>query len=269
MTCRYALALACCCVTMGSAFADPPKVVRTIAKEPAYKTSPKYALLAFGPDGKDRVWLVLDGDRLFVDRNGNGDLTEPGECVERDKTTNAMPTSFSFSVGKLAVGGRTHHRLRLHFRPLRQYDWITETQQAMKAILDKNPDALVAFVWIEVEVPGMKGGGEDGRLMCVAGPFDAKGPLVFAERREDAPVIRLGAGLEIGVRQPSLSFARGRLSEISATVGTAGIGNGTFASLDYTNTIPEAAQVVAELFVADDKAGAKAPVQRFELKERC
>jgi hypothetical protein len=36
-------------------------------------------LLVFGTDARDRVWLVHDGDTLFVDRNGNGDLTDDGE----------------------------------------------------------------------------------------------------------------------------------------------------------------------------------------------
>lgn len=65
-----------------SAFAgDLSKIDRTIAKEPVYESNPKYCLLVFGPEAKTFVWLVLDGDLLYVDRNGNGDLTEPGERV--------------------------------------------------------------------------------------------------------------------------------------------------------------------------------------------
>jgi hypothetical protein len=59
--------------------ADLAKIDRTLAKEPAYKGKPAYCLLAFGPDAKARVWLVKDGDALYLDRNGNGDLTEAGE----------------------------------------------------------------------------------------------------------------------------------------------------------------------------------------------
>src|SRR5262245_19523703 len=61
--------------------ADLAKIDRTIAKEPAYKGKPKYCLLVFGPEAKMRAWLVLDGDLVYIDRNGNGDLTEPGEQV--------------------------------------------------------------------------------------------------------------------------------------------------------------------------------------------
>ena len=60
--------------------ADLTKIDRTIAKEPTYQSkTPKYGLLVFGPEAKSRVWVVLDGDFLYVDRNCNGDLTEKGE----------------------------------------------------------------------------------------------------------------------------------------------------------------------------------------------
>src|SRR5262249_35395301 len=62
--------------------ADLAMVDRSIRKEPAYQTkAPKYCLLVFGPEAKTRVWLVLDGNTLYVDKNGNGDLTEAGEAL--------------------------------------------------------------------------------------------------------------------------------------------------------------------------------------------
>src|SRR5437867_2705101 len=55
---------------------------RSLRKEPTYKSKqPQYCLLVFGPEAKTRVWLVLDGDALYLDRNGNGDLTDPGERI--------------------------------------------------------------------------------------------------------------------------------------------------------------------------------------------
>jgi hypothetical protein len=91
-----------------AAAADLTKIDRTIAKEPAYLTkSPKYCLLTFGPEAKARFWLVLDGDRLYVDRNGNGDLTEKGKCV--------TSASAWFQAGDLlGPDSKTKHtRLRL------------------------------------------------------------------------------------------------------------------------------------------------------------
>jgi hypothetical protein len=49
---------------------DYDKVERRLTKEPAYQTKiPKYALLLFGPKARLRVWVVLDGETLYVDRN--------------------------------------------------------------------------------------------------------------------------------------------------------------------------------------------------------
>ena len=61
---------------------DLRTIERTLRKEPAYQSkNPLYCLLVFGPAAKTRVWVVLDGDVLYVDRNGNGDLTDPGERI--------------------------------------------------------------------------------------------------------------------------------------------------------------------------------------------
>ena len=57
--------------------ADLAKIDRTIKAEPKYSGQPRYCLLVIGSDAKHRVWIVQDGDTLYVDRNGNGDLTEP------------------------------------------------------------------------------------------------------------------------------------------------------------------------------------------------
>jgi hypothetical protein len=54
---------------------DYAKVARAIGKEPAYRESPKYALLLFGKEATLRIWMVLDGRTLYLDRNGAGDLT--------------------------------------------------------------------------------------------------------------------------------------------------------------------------------------------------
>jgi hypothetical protein len=80
------LAAICLIVAAGPAGAvDLATVERAIAKEPAYSAPAQYCLLVFGPDAKERVWLALAGDVLYVDRNGNGDLTEAGESVKAKK----------------------------------------------------------------------------------------------------------------------------------------------------------------------------------------
>src|SRR4051812_13656342 len=61
---------------------DLAKIDRSLRKEPTYQSKrPQYCLLVFGPEAKTRVWVVLDGDVLYLDRNGNSDLTDPGERI--------------------------------------------------------------------------------------------------------------------------------------------------------------------------------------------
>jgi hypothetical protein len=66
-------------LTPAAQAADLAKIDRTIRKEPAYHGKPQYFLLVFGPEAKKRVWVVLDGGDFYVDRNGDGDLTDAGE----------------------------------------------------------------------------------------------------------------------------------------------------------------------------------------------
>jgi hypothetical protein len=87
--------------------ADLTKIDRRIAKEPRYPTGkPQYCLLVFGPEAKSRVWLVLAGNTLYVDRNGNGDLTEKGKQVTLGKAT-------PFGDLSLADGKTKYSRFRL------------------------------------------------------------------------------------------------------------------------------------------------------------
>src|SRR6187401_2509659 len=86
--------------------ADLAKLPRTIAREPAYQTkTPRYCLLVFGLDAKSRVWLVQDGDTLYADRDGNGDLTGEGNRVKVKQQSDSYR---SFEVGDLTIDGLTH-----------------------------------------------------------------------------------------------------------------------------------------------------------------
>ena len=77
---RRCVLTACALLVVGATAtaADLSKIDRSLVKEPNYKGKPGYCLLVFGADAKVRVWLVKDGDTLYLDRNGNGDLTEDG-----------------------------------------------------------------------------------------------------------------------------------------------------------------------------------------------
>src|SRR5262249_40448562 len=87
--------LAICISSTAFAWAgDEVKIERSIRMEPVDQArEPRYCLLMLGREAKTRIWLVFDSvpdplrpgndkNYLYVDRNGNGDLTEPGKQVE-------------------------------------------------------------------------------------------------------------------------------------------------------------------------------------------
>ena len=275
---RFTLALAVVwlltAMPTAAAAGDPPKPDRTLGKQPDYQTkAPRYGLLVFGPEGKDRVWLVQDGDALYVDRNGNGDLTDPGEKVAADKPKPGQTREegeFSFEVGDLTVGGRTHKVFSVSVARLSRYESPSIANRPdVKAALAKNPKATVFLVRADVEVPGMKGGGLGGRLSFTAGCFDLNGVLQFADKPADAPVVHLGGPLEITFYGELPSLRVGRSSEFVLVAGTPGHGPGTFAMLAYMDTIPEDAKPVAEVTYPPVKPGDPPLKEKFEIKERC
>jgi hypothetical protein len=76
----------------------------TLAHEPNYKSTPRYALLAFGAKGESKLWLVEDGESLYLDRNQNGDLTDDGPPVIGKVQGTAV--SYDLDVIALADGSR-------------------------------------------------------------------------------------------------------------------------------------------------------------------
>src|SRR5262249_23533833 len=167
--------------------ADLTKIDRTIAKEPAYQSKPKYCLLVFGPEAKTRVWLVLEGDTLYVDRNGNGDLTEKGERFvlaldEYDRKRGKRV----WNVGDIeAAGGK------VRYTELQ----VSEISEAAHAVT-----GLGAGYGVSVKVP-IAG----HRVLQGVGGFVYPHHgfrLQFAARAQDAPIIHFGGPLRMILLQP-------------------------------------------------------------------
>ena len=264
--------LAVLLVASAAVAADPPKFDRAVGKEPKYAGQPVYALLTFGPDAAHRVWLVRDGDTLYVDKNGNGDLTDPGEAVAKTKPRKGREDDEgkTFEIGDITLGGKTHKGLTVYATPLADYaNGEAGKLPPVKAALEKDKKAFTALIRCEVDAPGVKGGGTAGRLDMSAGWLDLNGPLQFAEKPADAPVIHFGGPLEVSFYGEVPKMRVGRGAEFVLVVGTPGVGPGTFAMLGYEDCIPKDAYPKAEIAFAPKKPG-DAPVKElFEIKERC
>jgi hypothetical protein len=255
------------------AYAQTPDGERRIAKEPAYESkAPQYGLLRFGLGGKNSVWLVRDGANLYVDRNGNGDLTEPGEKVAAKVGAGADPEAegYAFEVGDVSVGGRTHKALALYFTPLRLYATSAIGKRAdAKAALAKNPKAWIVSLRVDIDHPELKGEGLGGRAVYMVGPVDLNGLLQFADSPSSAPVVDFSSLLEITFYAELPTLRAGRSSQMELVVGSPGIGPGTFAMLEYEKTIPRTVYPVVELTLPAKKPGESPVKEKFELKGRC
>jgi hypothetical protein len=176
---------------------DPPptvdlgKIDRRLAREPVYQSNaPKYCLLVFGPEARTRVWLVLDGNTLYADRNGNGDLTEKNK---------ALPIQGGWvNIGEIAEPDRKVRHTNLRLR--RYGEFYRLTVQA-----------------------------EGTRRMFVG--YDEEDPLRFADRAADAPVVHIDGPLTMRLYGEPPVFVAGQRNQIDISVGTPGLGKGSFASL--------------------------------------
>lgn len=251
---RLGFSLAAAFLATSTAFtADLAKIDRAIRREPVYKSSPKYCLLVFGLKGNSRVWLVQDGDLLYVDRNGNGDLTEPGKKVPGRLDTVGFRV---FNAGDLTDGALTHKDLTIY------------QMTALPAAGGKSA-AAGASTW-SVSVTAERATDDHRvlpRWLTYNAGRDQNGSLLFAGRPQDAPVVHFNGDLTLALRSDATRFIVGRGSNFPIGVGTAGIGPGTWAFVSYANTIPSDSHPVAE--ITFPMVGQKPSQERFELKGRC
>jgi RNA polymerase sigma factor (sigma-70 family) len=177
------------------------RIDRTITREPAYQSKPAYCLLVFGPQARTRVWLVRDGDRLYVDRNGNGDLTDQGERHIGVKNQEGI----KWQIGDIVeADGRTRH---------------TDLRVLMKS----GPTSY----WKGAFTLALRTA--NGIHQEVGNEF---GPLRFADRAEDAPIVHLAGPLTFLLAKSTerpFHLIPGQELHFIALVGTEGQGDGTTA----------------------------------------
>jgi hypothetical protein len=261
--------LVCAGVAPAAELAVPVPAPR---KEPAYHTkAPLYALLVLGPETKDRVWLVHDGDTLYVDRNGDGDLREAGKRVTARVEKDGSPEGrgYHFDAGEIGLGGRVHRGLTIQASPIRIYSEGIKDQSNARAALKADPGAMVYRVSLDVDQPGFHGMGLGGRVIERAGLIDGNGALLFSRKPADAPVIHFAGPLEVTFYGEKPVLYLGRDNDLVLVVGTPGRGPGSFAMLEYERTIPRLVTPTAEIAFSAARPGAPPVRKRFKLTARC
>jgi hypothetical protein len=186
-------------------------------------------MLTFGRDGKARVWVVIDGNAIFVDRNADGDLTGP---TKRKK-----------AVAWLAGGEPI-----FEFGNLRR---VEGKKAQLTVVPRKDGDSVKLTV-----------GGTHYRLV-MPGP---KG-LRFAARPQDAPVIPVEGPLRMILAAPSTMVADGREHTLTAHIGTSLPGGGYVAVC--SDWPPEDVHPIAKLTFVGKKRGGPPLEVTVRLEHRC
>ncbi len=217
------------------------KIERTIKKEPKYTGDPRYLLLTFGPEAKFRTWVVLDGTTLYIDRNGNGDLTEDGEKFDNPNTVQKGldgKVSVTLTGIDLTEPDGTSHSIKV-ITTLKITD--TSTYVRLGAQARGGPDQLAGLT-----------------------------NLRLAETAKEAQVLHFG-GNEVIVR-PSLSMPSplsvDKAVEFRVQFGTPGIGSGSFASF-VGEKLAEGLGPIAEFEFTPLKASDKPVKATVNLVDRC
>ena len=208
------------------------KATYPLKKEPVYRAPPQYCLLLVGGQDPAWLWMVSDGVTLYVDRNGNGDLTEPGEAIP------FRAAGFAAYFADPFPGGGAQHR-HLHIA-VRQRDWKTNTGGYWSARIEvKGRYAMYAFAH------------------------------KFAKKPEYAPVIHLGGPLRMGLEEVAGGrLLRGRKIELAAHVISQYPGTEK-AFVDVDQHCPKDVHPIAEIVLPPRTPGGKFTTLNVPLTRRC
>ncbi len=215
---------------------DLSKIDRSIGKEPKYESQPRYCLLVFGEKASTRVWLVEDGETIYVDRNANGDLTEKDEAIHPTKKRDlGNYRDAKFEIGDIVpTQGSPKH---------------TDFELSKYQTKD-NPTKYV----VKVKV--------NGKLQQFAGWRP-----IFSESRQKANVIHFGGKfIPRPLREKELSLTKND-QEVHLCLVTPGLGNGMNAKLGY-EAIPSDVTPIAEIEWPSTESG-KTIQTEVTLVHRC
>jgi hypothetical protein len=210
---------------------DLDKVDRSLAREPSYNGKPGYCLLVFGAEAKTRVWLVKDGGTLYLDRNGNGDLTEAGERLAGEG--GRAPGAISAAADKKYVVRQCN--LERLGGPKDQKDYCHIAIDVDGALRQYS---FAAFAETPKDAPVVH--------------FD--GPLTIEVADKDVTLVRGEKPTDFGVYM----VTRGRGPRLGSTV-----------LVDYSLGIPEDVQPVVDIEYQNKEPNGKPVMVRYTLKQRC
>ena len=205
--------------SVSSAAVDLRTIDRSILKEPAYRTGqPKYCLAVFGPKAETRVWMVLDGDTFFIDRNGNLDLSEAGEDVKGEPSP------------------KGHGEVQFNAGTITAKDGVLPNTRLEVLVVPE-----LTFVYCRVE-----------KQPWQRAVVDNEGYLAFANKPQSAPVLHFQGPLTIGLRFDHKFKRHSGPEDLDIMVGTPGLGIGSFVRFGHETVAKDIRPVLEIDFPGND-----------------
>jgi hypothetical protein len=239
-----------------AAAVDLTKIDRSIRKEPVYQSqNPQYCLLVFGPEAKTRVWLAVDGNVLYIDRNGNGDLTEPGERIAATREFPDLPDRSGVEL----------------LREFCLHCGVKDNRPTGEPVLSCVPDSVGVIV--EQYVPAEREKAVPASFyrkypfrVCVGTMlYSEDSTLAFASRPSEAPILHFDGPRRLALHHYTQPLRRGETSWLEVQLVTPGLDAST-----RTNSAEGMGSIhpVAEIECPPRRAGAEPIRFRLELPGR-
>lgn len=240
-------------------------VIQPPVKEPTYQHTPLYALVVFGVNKEHAMWMVLDGRTMYIDRNGNGDLTDP-----EDKLVMLPPDNETHKVGN--PGYHTHFDvcrssllLKGHEKEtIELFQWMRDEKYVPKSDAER-----------QQKVEQQKHGHERFMFYRKKNGISAPFSLTMVRDKLDVHVLHLDGPLTFELKmggQTLLQRGPGGC-DLAFHIGTPGRplsrwNRGTFCQL-ILEEVPAPVHLLVEIEFPGKTAMAEPIVKQFALKERC
>jgi hypothetical protein len=259
-------AMPCLLLALGTpahAAADLTTIDRAIRKEPAYRSKqPLYCLLVFGPEAKTRAWLVLDDEAVYLDRNGNGDLTEEGERLgefrthPRPEPRNPVAEYREFVQEIRGKDGVLHPPL-LRSTAARHWGLIVSRSVPKEGYVAETPEEQEAVSrvrrgFVRVSLGSIR---EDRRIV-------QSGKAVFSHSPQDAPILWFDGPQTLELAEDALR------RDMVVRVVSPGLGEGSITVLQE-DSVPEDLHPVATILYPGKAPDGEPVTTAVPLDQRC